>query len=75
MNGRSYSWTARVGGRVIADGTSAGDANHTPESAKRKATLGVALRAGVHTDDVSVDVTERKSSRQQAAEARARKNG
>jgi hypothetical protein len=61
--GRSYSWTARVGGRVIADGTAAGDANYTPESAERETTSRVALRAGVHTDDVSVDVTERKSSR------------
>lgn len=73
--GRSYSWTARVGGRVVADGTSAGDANHTPETAKRKATSSVALRAGVRDEDVDVDVTERKSVRQQVAEARARKNG
>jgi hypothetical protein len=73
--GRSYNWTARVGSVVIADGTAAGDANYTPETAERDATSRVALRAGVRDEAVSVDVTERKSSRQQAAEARARKNG
>lgn len=73
--GRSYSWTARVGGRTVADGTAAGGADYTPERAEREATDNVALRAKVHPDAVSVDVTERKSVRQQAAEARARRRG
>ena len=67
--GRSFSWTASVGGRVIADGTAAGDADYTPKSAKREATLDVALRAGVHTDAVSVDVNERPSGRHGAGVA------
>jgi len=73
--GRSYSWTARVSRRVIADGTAAGGDDYTPESAEAEMSRRVALRAGLRTDDVDVEVTERKSVRQQVAEARARKNG
>ncbi|GLP64284.1 hypothetical protein TUSST3_09040 [Streptomyces sp. TUS-ST3] len=70
--GRSYSWTARVGGRTVADGTAAGGGDYTAEHAEREAAEGVALRAGVRVADVNVSATERKSARQQAAEARNR---
>jgi hypothetical protein len=72
--GRSYSWTARIGGRTVADGTTEGRDDHTPERVQRAASLGVSLEAGVPADQVDVDVTERKSGRQQAAEARAARN-
>ena len=73
--GRSYSWTARIGGRTVADGTTAGGDDYTPEAVKRSASSDVSLRAGVSAGQVDVDVTERKSSRQQAAELRAARNG
>lgn len=61
--GRSFSWTARVGGRTVADGTTAGGDDYTTERVKREATDSVALRAKVRPDAVSVDVTERRSAR------------
>jgi len=69
--GRSYSWTARISGRTVADGTEAGGDDYTAERVKRSASSDVSLRTGVPASQVDVDVTERKSVRQQAAEARA----
>jgi hypothetical protein len=72
--GRSYSWTASIGGRTVADGTTEGRDDYTPERVEQSASTRVSLRTGVPASQVDVDVTERKSVRQQAAELRAARN-
>ena len=73
--GRNFSWTAKVGGKTVANGTVTGGNNHTAERVKGDAELNVALKAGVSRSDVTVAVEEKKSNRQQVAEARAARNG
>jgi hypothetical protein len=58
--GRSYSWTARVNGRTVADGTTAGGDDCTPKSVETDATTDVALRTGAHASQIKVTVTERR---------------
>ncbi|MEU2339933.1 hypothetical protein ABZ608_41480 [Streptomyces sp. NPDC013172] len=70
--GRNYSWTARISGQTVADGTVTGTNNHTPDRVEREAALAVSLEAGVDRDQVAVTVEEKKPLRQQVAEARAR---
>lgn len=59
--GRSFSWTANINGRTVADGTTAGGDDCTPERVEESATTGVALRTGAHADQITVTVTERSS--------------
>ncbi len=57
--GRSFNWTARVNGRTVADGTTAGRDDCTPKSVETDATTSVAVRTGVHASQIKVTVTER----------------
>jgi hypothetical protein len=59
--GRSFTWTARVNGRTVADGTTAGGNDCTPKSVETDATTSVALRTGTHASQIKVTVTERSS--------------
>ncbi|MEU1165782.1 hypothetical protein ABZ372_37220 [Streptomyces sp. NPDC005921] len=73
--GKNFSWTAKVDGKAVADGTSSGGDDHTADRVEQEASLNVSLAAGVPRGKVDVTVTERKSNRQQVAEARAARNG
>ncbi|MER6367117.1 hypothetical protein ABT255_01845 [Streptomyces mirabilis] len=71
--GRNFSWTAKVNGKQVADGTVSGTDQHTPERVEQDAAVAVSLRADVMPSDVTV--TEKKPLRQQIAVARAARNG
>ncbi|MET9083731.1 hypothetical protein ABZX77_17860 [Streptomyces sp. NPDC004237] len=73
--GRNYTWTAAVNGRNVATGDASGTNTYTPEDVERDAATKVGIEARVPASAVTVTVVEKKSNRQQVAEARAARQG
>jgi hypothetical protein len=73
--GRNFSWTAKVGGKTVADGTASGNDSYTADRVQRDAAIRVGVETGAPTRDIKVTVTKQRSNREVVAELRAARKG